>query len=104
NPPTPVEAIEPLLDLCDQLLVMSVTPGFGGQAFQPSALAKLRRLRVSGGDRLLLGVDGGVNEETIGECARAGADLFVAGSALLMADDYGAALRRLEGAVAEVRR
>ena len=67
-------------------LVMSVEPGFGGQKFQPVALEKLRRVRERAGDNVLLSVDGGVNHETIGRCAEAGADLFVVGTALL---DHG---------------
>jgi ribulose-phosphate 3-epimerase len=89
NPPTPVETLDGCLDFCDLVLVMSVMPGFGGQAFDPVALEKLRRLRASAGDKLLLSVDGGVNLETIHSCARAGADVFVAGSALFSQDNYG---------------
>ncbi len=89
NPPTPVEAVEPYVDLCELVLVMSVMPGFGGQVFQPAVLSKVRRLRELGGDRLLVSMDGGVNLETVGECASAGARLLVAGSALFSQDDYG---------------
>ncbi len=89
NPPTPVSAVEPYLNQCDLVLVMSVMPGFGGQVFQPSVLSKVRRIRELAGDRLLLSIDGGVNLETVGECASAGARLFVAGSALFSQDDYG---------------
>lgn len=97
NPPTPLSAIEPHLKLCDMVLVMSVMPGFGGQAFNNIALDKLRSLREQGSllgrDDLLLQVDGGMNDETIGNCAGAGADLLVAGSAFFSHDDYA---RRLE--------
>jgi ribulose-phosphate 3-epimerase len=89
NPGTPVESIEPWLDRCDLVLVMSVEPGFGGQAFQPSALDKLRWLREKTGGRVVLSVDGGVNAKTIGDSSRAGADLFVVGTALLSNNDYG---------------
>jgi ribulose-phosphate 3-epimerase len=89
NPPTPVERLEPWLDLCDLVLVMSVMPGFAGQEFQPVGLEKLRRLRRRG-DRLLLAIDGGVSRDTIEDCAEAGADLLVMGSALFSQDDYAA--------------
>ncbi|MBN1394382.1 MAG: ribulose-phosphate 3-epimerase [Pirellulales bacterium] len=89
NPPTPVEAIENCLDLCDLALVMSVMPGFGGQRFDPAAADKLRRLRELAGGDLLLSVDGGVNRDTAAACAEAGADMLVTGSALFSEDDYG---------------
>lgn len=95
NPPTPAAAVEPYLEHCDLVLVMSVMPGFGGQTFQPVALEKLARLRQSGGDRLLLSVDGGVDTRTIGPCARAGADLCVVGTGLFSAHDYGERLAEL---------
>ena len=93
NPPTTVELLDGCLDLCDLVLVMSVMPGFGGQSFDPTALEKLRRLRSSVGSRTLLSVDGGVNLETVSACAAAGADLFVAGSALFSQDNYGRFIR-----------
>src|SRR5205085_5397589 len=95
NPPTPLEAILPLLDLCDMVLVMSVMPGFGRQAFQEIALDKLRRLREIASQRVLLEVDGGVNPSTIGRCAEAGAELFVAGSAIFSQQDYGQSVATL---------
>jgi len=88
NPSTPVEAVEPYLDDCDIVLVMSVAAGFGGQEFEPQAIDRLRRLRALGGDDLLLSVDGGIHDETIGPCAEAGADMFVTGSALFAHHDY----------------
>lgn len=88
NPPTDVTALEPFLDLCDLILVMSVMPGFGGQKFDERALTKLSRLDQLAGSRLLLSVDGGVNSQTIGRCAAAGATLFVTGTALFEANDY----------------
>lgn len=94
NPPTPIESVEPYLDDCDLVLVMSVMPGFGGQEFQSVALDKLRRLRSAGRSDLLLSVDGGVNLDTIGPCAEAGADIFVAGSALFSQHDYREALEQ----------
>ena len=95
NPPTPIEAVEPYLADCDLVLVMSVMAGFGGQAFEPQAAERLRHLRAEGGDDLLLSVDGGINDETIGLCAEAGADLFVTGSAFFARHDYGQALEAL---------
>ncbi len=86
NPATPIGALDDCLELCDLVLVMSVLAGFGGQQFEPVALEKLRYLRESAGDRLLLSVDGGVNHETIGPCAAAGADLCITGSALFSND------------------
>ncbi|HBO43410.1 MAG TPA: ribulose-phosphate 3-epimerase, partial [Planctomycetaceae bacterium] len=95
NPPTPAAAVEPFLDSCDLVLVMSVMPGFGGQQFDPVALEKLSRFRAAGSSRLLLAVDGGVNEQTIGRCTRAGANILVAGTAFFGADDYGRRLAEL---------
>jgi ribulose-phosphate 3-epimerase len=95
NPPTPLETLGDCLDLCDLVLVMSVMPGFGGQTFEPVALEKLRRLRASVRSGVLLSVDGGVNAETVGPCAEAGADIFVTGSALFSQNDYGRSIREL---------
>jgi len=95
NPPTPVAVIEPFLDSCDSVLVMGVMPGFGGQAFDPRALDKLRQLRQNGPQQLMLGLDGGVHTATIGPAAAAGAQLLVAGSAVFSKPDYGHALREL---------
>ena len=89
NPPTPLESMEPFLDLCDLVLVMSVMPGFGGQEFDPVALGKLRRLREIGKEGLVLSVDGGVNDQTTPSCVEAGADLLVMGTAFFGHDDYG---------------
>ncbi len=95
NPGTPLDDITGVLDACDLLLVMSVQPGFGGQKFQPVALEKLRRLREIAPSRVLLEVDGGVNEFTIKSCAEAGARMFVVGSAMFGADDYSSSFRQL---------
>ena len=89
NPPTPVDSLEGCLDLCDLVLVMSVMPGFGGQEFDRAAPDKLRRLRELAGPDLLLSIDGGVNRDTAGICAEAGADMLVIGSALFSENDYG---------------
>jgi len=95
NPDTPVTAIEPCLADCDEVLVMSVQPGFGGQQFDARALDKLAALRDRVGDDILLGVDGGVHDATIGSCAEAGARLFIAGSAIFAEDDYAVSFARL---------
>lgn len=95
NPPTPIDAIAPFVDEVDLVLVMSVMPGFGGQKFQPVALEKLRWLREHVRPEVLLSVDGGVNTETIRACARAGAELFVTGTALLGWDNYPTRLAEL---------
>jgi len=95
NPPTPVAAIEPYLDRCDQVLVMGVMPGFGGQVFNPVALDKLQQLRAVGPSRLLLSVDGGVGDETIGACFHAGAHMLVTGTAFFGFDDYKQRLAEL---------
>jgi len=95
NPATSIEKIEAALPLCDLVLVMSVVPGFGGQAFDDVALDKLRALRSQLPDEVLLEVDGGVNEETISACGEAGAQLLVAGSAIFGKSDYTAAVAKL---------
>jgi ribulose-phosphate 3-epimerase len=103
NPDTPVESVEPYLDRCDLVLVMSVQPGFGGQKFRPSALEKLGRLREQAAPEVLLSVDGGVNADTIGSCAAAGADVFIVGTALLNNDNYAKRFAELT-ALAKSRR
>jgi len=95
NPDTPVSAIEDCLDLCDLVLVMSVEAGFGGQAFNPVALRKLSCLNETVGLDALLEVDGGIGEATIAECAAAGAQLFVVGSAIFSSQDYGPVVKEL---------
>ncbi|HEY2146727.1 MAG TPA: ribulose-phosphate 3-epimerase [Pirellulales bacterium] len=96
NPPTPVSAIEPFIDGCDSILVMSVMPGFGGQKFDSTALGKLRQLRDRPGHRPLLGIDGGIHESTIATATAAGAELFAVGSAIFYpGSDYGQALTEL---------
>jgi ribulose-phosphate 3-epimerase len=96
NPPTPLTRIEPCLPYCDIVLVMSVMPGFGGQEFERVALEKLRTLRDDDRCSALLEVDGGVALDTMASCAEAGADLFVAGTAVFRTDDYAAAVKRLQ--------
>lgn len=91
NPATPLDCLEYVMDKLDVILVMSVNPGFGGQKFIPAALKKLARVRamIDDGDHdIRLEVDGGINVDNIGEAARAGADMFVAGSAIFKSDSY----------------
>lgn len=95
NPGTSVERLEPALSLCDLVLVMSVEPGFGGQQFMPNSLEKLKRLKQSIQPDTLLAVDGGIGPSTIRECARSGANMFVAGSAIFDANDYQQAIDEL---------
>src|SRR3990172_4980190 len=98
NPPTPLSAIEASLPYCDLILVMSVMPGFGGQKFDDVALDKLRALSARSDVDALLEVDGGITTETIGACAAAGAELFVAGSAIICSDDYATSVGDLRAA------
>jgi ribulose-phosphate 3-epimerase len=98
NPGTSVDPYEDLLGEVDMLLLMTVEPGFGGQPFLDMVLAKLRRARAMigrHGGQVWLQVDGGVSAETIERCADAGADVFVAGSAVYGADDPGRAVQAL---------
>ena len=107
NPATPVDVLDYVLGDIDMVLLMSVNPGFGGQAFIPSALDKLRRVRSmidAGGRDVRLEIDGGVKAENIGEIAAAGADTFVAGSAIFNAPDYADVIARMKAAVDDARR
>jgi ribulose-phosphate 3-epimerase len=99
SPNTPVERLEPYLDACDGVLVMSVEPGYGGQRFNPVALEKLSWLKAARTRRnasFLLGIDGGMSTETVAPAAVAGAELIVAGSAVIRSSDYGRAIAELE--------
>ena len=103
NPATPVEVLDYVLDELDLVLVMSVNPGFGGQAFIPSALDKLRRVRERidrSGREVRLEIDGGVKPDNIRTIAAAGADTFVAGSAIFNAGDYRAVIDAMRAEVA----
>ena len=112
NPATPLSVLDYTLDTLDLVLVMSVNPGFGGQAFIPSALDKLRAIRARIDDLgrdIRLEIDGGVKVDNIGAIARAGADTFVAGSAIFGASDYEETIVAMKhevalatGAVAEI--
>jgi ribulose-phosphate 3-epimerase len=103
NPGTPLHYLDHVLDKLDLVLIMSVNPGFGGQKFIPEALAKLKAVRqkidASGRD-IWLEVDGGVKVDNIAEIARAGADTFVAGSAIFGAKDYKATIASMRAAIA----
>ena len=99
SPETPVERIEPYLDVCDGVLVMSVEPGYGGQMFNPVALEKLSHLdsiRSQRNASFRLGVDGGISVETAGPVAAAGAELLVAGSSVIRSANYARAIAELE--------
>jgi ribulose-phosphate 3-epimerase len=98
NPPTPLSAIEASIPYCDLILVMSVMPGFGGQQFEDSILEKVQTLKARPGFEALIEVDGGVTPATIGKCAAAGVDLFVAGSAIFRHDEYNTPIRDLRTA------
>jgi ribulose-phosphate 3-epimerase len=105
NPATPLDYLDHVLEKLDLVLVMSVNPGFGGQKFISGALAKLRAVRAriaAAGRDIWLEVDGGVNIDNIAEIARAGADTFVAGSAIFGAKDYKATLAQMRGELAKV--
>lgn len=98
RPGTPITVLEPVLDALDLVLVMTVEPGFGGQAFRPEQLEKVRWLRRQRPD-LDISVDGGINRETAVLAAAAGANILVAGSAVFGAADRAAALQQLRAAV-----
>lgn len=100
NPATPFSAIEPFLGDIDLLLVMTVHPGFGGQAFRPEMTAKLRDARSWQNLRGItfdVEVDGGINSETAKQCREAGANVFVAGTSIFRAPDYAAAIAGIRG-------
>ncbi|MGT2949682.1 ribulose-phosphate 3-epimerase [Streptococcus devriesei] len=101
NPGTPLTAIEPVLSLVDQVLIMTVNPGFGGQAFIPECLEKVKlaaQLRKQRGLSYDIEVDGGVDNQTIGACAQAGANVFVAGS-YLFKENLSAQVETLKAAL-----
>jgi ribulose-phosphate 3-epimerase len=98
NPSTPVDTVEWVLEYVDYVLIMSVNPGFGGQAFISNSLDKvktLRRLIQKKGLNALIQVDGGVNEKTIADVSDAGTDVFVAGSAIFGSQDYQKTIQSL---------
>jgi ribulose-phosphate 3-epimerase len=108
NPATPLDALRYVLDKVDLVLLMSVNPGFGGQGFIPSALTKLRQARElidhycadHPGREIRLEIDGGVKVDNIGEIVAAGADTFVAGSAIFGTPDYATTIKAMRAAIA----
>jgi ribulose-phosphate 3-epimerase len=104
NPATPLDCLKHVIDKVDMILLMSVNPGFGGQSFIPEALPKLREARKiidESGRDIRLEIDGGVKIDNIGEIAAAGADTFVAGSAIFGADDYKATIDAMRAEIAK---
>lgn len=102
NPATPLNCLEHVLDKVDMILIMSVNPGFGGQKFIPSTLDKLRAARAmieASGREIRLEIDGGVKIDNIREIAAAGADTFVAGSAIFGSDDYAATIAAMKSEI-----
>jgi ribulose-phosphate 3-epimerase len=104
NPATPLDYLDHVIDKLDLVLIMSVNPGFGGQKFIPGALAKLRaareRIAATGRD-IWLEVDGGIKTDNIADAARAGADTFVAGSAIFGSGDYRATIQQMRSELAK---
>jgi ribulose-phosphate 3-epimerase len=104
NPATPLDSLQYVIDKVDMVLLMSVNPGFGGQKFIPSALDKLREARKiidDSGRDIRLEIDGGVKVDNIGEIAAAGADTFVAGSAIFGSEDYAATIAAMKAEIAK---
>lgn len=104
NPPTPASSVEPYLDLVDVILVMSVEPGFGGQSFNSTVLSKVENLREMVENRGLptdIQIDGGISPETAVQAANAGANVFVAGTAIFGADSPGLATTELRRIIKE---
>jgi ribulose-phosphate 3-epimerase len=104
NPATPLEAVEYVLEDLEMVLLMSVNPGFGGQEFIPGVVPKIRRLRemiATRGLPVKIQVDGGLSEATVGEVARAGCDVFVAGTAVFGAPNYKEAIAGLRRRIAQ---
>lgn len=104
NPPTNISELKPFLDKIDLLLVMTVNPGFGGQSFIEECVPKIQQAaawRREHGLKYRIEVDGGINEATAAECARAGADTFVSGTALFSKRNLGAAVKRMRQIVTQ---
>lgn len=107
NPATPLDSLKHVMDKVDMVLLMSVNPGFGGQKFIPGTIDKLREARAlidASGRDIRLEVDGGVNVQNIREVAQAGADTFVAGSAIFNQPDYKAVIDQMRAELAQVKR
>lgn len=106
NPATPLHYLDHVMDKIDMVLLMSVNPGFGGQKFIPATLEKLKqaRAKIDAYDKIIrLEIDGGVTVNNIAEIAAAGADTFVAGSAIFNTDDYDATIAAMRAELAKVR-
>ena len=106
NPATPLDVLKYVMDKVDMILLMSVNPGFGGQKFIPGTLDKLREARAlidASGREIRLEIDGGVNVQNIRAIAEAGADTFVAGSAIFNQPDYKAVIDAMRSELAQVR-
>ncbi|GAA5141455.1 ribulose-phosphate 3-epimerase [Thalassotalea piscium] len=106
NPATPLQVLDFVMDKLDVILLMSVNPGFGGQSFIPSTLDKLKLVKekiIASGRDIRLEVDGGVKANNIAEIAAAGADMFVAGSAIFSQDDYKQAIDEMRTQLATVK-
>jgi ribulose-phosphate 3-epimerase len=103
NPGTPVAVVSELTGDVDLVLCMTVNPGWGGQEFLPQTLTKIERLRAMLGPGPVIEVDGGIDAATAGPCAKAGATLFVAGTAVFGAEDPVAAVKRIEAAVSNAQ-
>lgn len=107
NPGTPLHYLDHVMDKLDMILLMSVNPGFGGQSFIPHTLEKLRQVRErieASGRTIRLEIDGGVKVDNIREIAQAGADMFVAGSAIFGQPDYKAVIDEMRAELAKVKR
>lgn len=107
NPATPLNCLDYILDKLDLILIMSVNPGFGGQAFIPSALTKIKQVKEliihSAYPNIRIAVDGGVKLDNIANIAAAGADMFIAGSAIYQQKDYAAVITAMRKALASIK-
>jgi len=106
NPATPLNCLDYIMDKVDVILVMSVNPGFGGQSFIPSTIDKIKQIKqriIESGREIRLEVDGGVNSKNIAEIAAAGADMFVAGSAIFSQPNYEVAINELRTELSKIK-
>ena len=104
NPATPLTVLEEVVEMIDLILIMSVNPGFGGQSFIPSSLDKLAHAREiidASGRSIRLQIDGGIKTNNIADAAAAGADTFVAGTAIFGSDDYAATIAAMKAAITQ---
>ncbi len=106
NPATTLDCLEYIMDKLDIILIMSVNPGFGGQPFIPSTLEKLKKARAliqASGKPICLAIDGGISPDTIHAVAKAGADMFIAGSAIFTQPDYAKVIGAMRYALQEIK-